>query len=140
MKNKKNISGSLGSSERGGEIQRRQSWPEKIALALNPIGTEKRALWFTHSGIEKRLQDQGQAVPDKLFQYLLILIKSGHIERAAKPLQMKAKYNQGPEYIYRRTAKPFKPAKRLKGIEIGEKIYRENPRLAKWFRDMMIYE
>lgn len=118
-----------------------KSWAEKVAEAMQPFGTEQKRFWFTSKGVENRMVYQGLGKPQgTLEQYLFLLVKSGHVERAEKPQKMKDKQVRQKEYLYRRTEKPLIPAKRIKGGQIGEKIYRDNPKLAKWFRDMMVYE
>lgn len=124
-------------NERGGITQGRQSWAGKVIITLQPIGTEKAGLWFTHKAIMKRLQDQGRGKPDNLAQVLYYLVKSGHLERAAKPDKIKDQFTARPEYIYRRTAKPYQEKPAMKATGRGFQLRLEHARLPKWFRDMM---
>lgn len=132
------------SYERDGMTGDRQSWAGKLALALQPFGTEKAGLWFTHKAVKRRLQDQGHKdAPENLNQFLYKLVLSGHVERALRP--NKKQYAPRPEYIYRRTAKPYIPPVMGKGmngvtpdqIQKAYQIRLDHGRLPKWFRDMM---
>lgn len=124
-------------NERGGITQGRQSWAGKVVNTLQPVGTEKAGLWFTHKAIMKRLQDQGRGKPNNLGQVLYDLVKSGHLERAAKPDKIKDQFTARPEYIYRRTVKPFREKEFLQDAARGFALRLEHARLPKWFRDMM---
>lgn len=121
--------------ERDGITQDRIAWPEKVIMALQPCGTEKAGLWFTHRAIQKRLQDHAGGCPDNLAQVLYTLVKSGHIERAIKPEKIKAQYAPRHEYIYRRTGKAFKPGKPV--MQQGFDVWVKYKRFPKWLRDMM---
>lgn len=119
-----------------------RSWPEKIARGLEPVGTEKRGLWFSHSGIVKRLRERGERdIPASLSTPLLWLVKRGYLERAKRPVKA-GKVDYG-DYIYRRTGKayvaPVMGAKMVSkpDIRTGFEIYQANRKLPKWFRDMM---
>ena len=150
MKDNKSRSGSLGSSERGGGTQRRQSWAGKVVYALDRCGTDTRKPfashashsslkcnrpWFTNKAIQKQLQDYAGGLPENLSHVLYGLIKSGHIERAYRPGHTRGKKN----YIYRRTGKAFREKQIMGEVEKALMIKFENPKLAKWFREMMIY-
>ena len=145
-KKQNTMSGQADRDERDGKTGDRIAWPEKIALAMQPFGTEQGAKWFTHAAILKRLQDQGYTgAPARLSIILRGMVKDGYLERADKPEKMKAKYRTIPEYIYRRTGKAF-TAKSLgagmngnpgKTMQKGFEIWQDHPRLPKWFRDMM---
>lgn len=121
--------------ERDGIKQVRKAWPEKVMAIMQPCGTEKAGLWFTHRAIQKRLQDHGAGVPDNLGQVLYALVKSGHIERAIKPERIKARHAPRQEYIYRITGKAFKPGNPI--MQRGFDIWVKYPRFPKWLRDMM---
>jgi len=134
-----------GSVERDGITQVRRAWPEKVMSALQPFGTEKQGLWFTHASLYRRVKDHcsPEAMPNNLRQVLYDLVKSGHLERALKPDHIKAAYQSQREYIYRVTGKPF-TVKPLSGLNApGHDVQRayqlklDHPRLPKWFRDMM---
>lgn len=133
-----------GRDERGGAKAGRMSWQGKIAHSLQACGTENRGLWFTHKGVIRRLQEHGhENVPESLTQFLRDLVLSGHIERAIKP--DKGEYRPRKEFIYRRTAKAFKPSVMGQGMnavnpEDIQKAWQrrlDHKRLPKWFRDMM---
>ena len=125
--------------ERGGITQGRQSWAGKTIDCLLPVGTEKQGLWFTHKAIKDRLKNRGYGVPENLGQVLYGLVKSGHLERSMKPNHMKGKQVYRNEFIYRRTGKPYREKKSMGKVALGNQIRLDHPRLAKWFRDMMIY-
>ena len=136
----------IGQAGRDGMTGDRKAWPEKIALALQPFGTEKQGLWFTHSAIHKRLVECGYTgAPLRLSIILRAMVKDGYLERADKPDQLKAKYRAIPEYIYRRTSKPYKAKSMGKGMngnpsaamQKAWKIKMDHPSLPKWFGDMM---
>lgn len=139
-----NMRGQASKDKRDGTTLDRITWGEKLALALQPVGTEKQGLWFTHKAITKRLQDHGIGIPNNLSQSIYDLLKCGYLERALKPQSMIPKYVNRPEYIYRRTAKPFKrkafgwfvnaPSS---SVEKGFQIWLDHSKLPKWFRDMM---
>lgn len=144
MKDKtQNENHNSGSDERDGLTQGRIAWPEKITLVLGDCGTEKR--WMTHNAIQKRLQETGYTgAPKSLATALRVLVKSGHVERALKPDHMQNDFHR--EYIYRRTAKPFKAkimgARFRNGTKADDlqrafQLRMDHPRLPKWFRDMM---
>lgn len=125
----------------------RKAWPEKVALALQPFGTEKQGLWFTHAAIVKRLQERGYSDPPVYLSVILrAMVKDGYLERADKPNNLKPKYRARPEYIYRRTGKAFVAKEFSRGMtgnpgktmKRGYQIFLDHPRLPKWFRDMMI--
>lgn len=122
-----------------GIAQQRQSWARKTIEALTPIGTEKAGLWFTHKAIKDRLKNRGYGVPENLGQVLYGLVKSGHLERSMKPNHMKGKQVYRNEFIYRHTGKPYREKKSMGKVARGNQIRLDHPRLAKWFRDMMIY-
>ena len=121
--------------ERDGITQDRIAWPEKVIMSLQPCGTEKAGLWFTHRAIQKRLQDHAGGCPDNLAQVLYALVKSGHIERAVKPKSIAPKHGPRIEYIYRRTGKAFKPGKPV--MQKGFDVWVKYKRFPKWLRDMM---
>lgn len=143
--NEKHNSGRLGSNERDGISQVRIAWPEKVVAALASDGTEYQGKWMTHKAVYKRLVDMGhEDAPKSLTLILQNLTKSGHVERAARPVK-ENRIRQ--EYIYRRTGKAFKAQVMGKGFKNGTniedlnrgfQIYRDHPRLPKWFRDMML--
>lgn len=138
------MTGRLASDERDGAKAGRIAWPEKVALALSSVGTDNGYKWMTHKAVYKRLLDMGHSdAPKSLTLILQNLTKSGHVERAARPIKER---RTRQEYIYRRTAKPFKAQVMGEGFKNGTKIEDLNrgfqrrldhPRLPKWFRDMM---
>ncbi len=119
--------------------QDRKAWPEKIAQALQPVGTEKQGQWFTHAAIVRRIVARYGTAPKNVAQVLYDLVKSGHVHRAAKPQKLRDAHSQKPEYIYRRTGKAFKPKELLGGaaFQRGLERKRDYSGLPKWFRDMM---
>lgn len=128
-------------NERDGTNAARLAWPEKVALALQPFGTEKPGQWFTHAAIVRRVNERYGTDLIDAFQHLYDLIKSGHVVRAAKPHRIKDKFapHTTPEYIYQRTGKAFKAKKTMAGaaLQKGLRTKWDHGRLPKWFRDMM---
>jgi len=130
-------------SERDGSTQVRSIWSEKIVSVLKPCGTEKPGLWFTHARIKRRVMDHYGALPDNIAQILYGLVKDGYLERASKPDNIVDQFAIRKGYIYRLTSKPF-TVKRphgmnapLQDIEKGFQVWLDNPKMPKWFRDMM---
>ena len=137
--------GRAGRDTRDGISDRRIAWGEKVAAALQPRGTEKEGLWFTHASVRARMMDQGFSnVPERLSIVLRGLVKSGYLERALRTV--KGGRNLKPEYIYRRTSKTFKAkimGEGMKGnpsrtMQKAFQLRLDHARLPKWFRDMMV--
>ncbi len=142
-KGKSNNQGQAASYERDGIAQGRITWGRKIVAALQPFGTGDQGAWFTHAALLRRVKDHHQDTPQDLTHELYGLVKTGHIERAIRPDQVQDKQVSRTEYIYRRTAKAYRP-KEVKGMNApiaamdrARQIQLDNPRLPKWFRDMM---
>lgn len=134
-------------AERDGMTGDRITWGERLAHALQPFGTEKQGLWFTHKAARKRLQDHTGLNDDEipaLGNVLYDLVKCGYVDRALKPEKMTARYAPRAEYIYRRTSKPFKRKtfdrfinSPSASIGKGFQTWLDHGRLPKWFREMM---
>jgi hypothetical protein len=136
-----------------------KTWKEKIIDALTGRNNRGDPLWYSHKKIlELVSENEGHDVSQpyrSLSNYLLELVKSGHLERALTPPGVSNKKCHGMEpgkaYLYRRTSKPFKRGYlnlkssrnqynsevHIRGQEAFE-LWRKHKSLPKWFRRMMM--
>jgi hypothetical protein len=119
-----------------------RTWKEKILAVVTGRNDRGLALWYSHYKIKELIaQSEGIEFSDmhhSISTHLLSLVRSGHLERTYKPPHLSRKLHPGKEYLYRWTRKPFKRYVRDVNEAIGQDIWREHPKLPKWFRRMML--
>lgn len=131
-----------------------KTWKEKIVAVLTGQNSRGKPLWYSHKKIMQLVSDaEGYDISVKyrsLSNYLLELVKSGHLERTIKPAHLSDKVQPNKEYLYRRTAKPYNREymslqssknnltdAHIRGQEAFE-LWRKHRTLPKWFRRMMM--
>lgn len=131
-----------------------KTWKEKIVAVLSGQNVRGKPLWYSHKKIMQLVsENEGYDISTKyrsLSNYLLELVKSGHLERALKPPHLSSKVHPDKEYLYRRTSKPYtreymslQSSKNnftdahIRGQEAFE-LWRKHKTLPKWFRRMMM--
>lgn len=138
------------------KINSTMTWKERVMLATSGRNNKGGFLWYSHKKICELIEErEGIKVTDfyaTISGYLTQLVKSGHIERAAKPKHLSNRYHYGlkQEYLYRQTGKPFKrrfpylSSSKNKDTLAGDnailahEIWRLHRKLPKWFRRMML--
>lgn len=125
------------------------TWKERIMFVFT--GREKKGIWFSHKKIIEHLDCTNRNKPLSVTMYLLQLIRTGHLERAVKPAELRENdlYRPQVEYLYRWTGlKYVRPDNFTKigginsrvdpdAMRLGAEIWNNHPHLPKWFRDIM---
>jgi hypothetical protein len=135
-----------------------RTWKEKIIAVMTGLNDRGKPLWYSHKKILDLISEaEGRDVSKtyrSLSNYLLELVKSGHLQRTIAPEGISNKLCHGTvagkSYLYRRTSKPFVRGQvnlrseknkltdaHLRGMEAHD-LWREYPELPKWFRIMMM--
>lgn len=139
------------------EMKTTKTWKERVMAATSGRNSRGARLWYSHDKII-RLISEAEGIDPKLIYrslsaYLSGLVKSGHLERATKPPELR----QGirglssiPEYVYRQTGKPFvrgmpslsssknEHTEAARRSSQGHELWRLHRALPKWFRCMMM--
>jgi len=135
-----------------------RTWKERIMDVTTGRNSRGAPLWYSHGKICMLIAGQedisvSSIRAKSITPYLLGLVKSGHLERAEKPVHLcrHMRGNGTKEYLYRQTGKKFKiyagesfESYKNKGSDASvlgyqaHKIWRDHRKLPKWFRQMML--